>query len=1045
MAAKVIFLTLALCGLVGLSPLYAQNIVAPPRNVDDIFALLDRYTVDPTIAQKGLVSRAARTLPITNDKTELANFYLSRAIANGTLGHGEMYRSDLRLAMENAPPNSQLYYRIRQRIAREEIANGSLVRSLRLFEETVRTMPSNYIAMRMVAHGHLSTIHRELGDYASGRAELAKIEQVIAERKSALELQHVDRAILEGARGDQYEAEGKLVEAERARRLAIKEMDTHIPVNRQRIAAGQFASTEGEAQSAREAFLLSLARNLALQGKLVEAEVVLRDALGEILKRVRRYHPRTGLALRHFADIVLQQGRYREAERLAIAAIDIAQKSGTEELSRSFILVRRTLGAALVGQQLWPRAIAEFEGVAEAIRNDQFLAARYQIGHIDWGLSLVKSDQAQKAVAMLEALTKTTSARLGDAADESAQTRGILAMALSASGDRGRALDEFRKALPVLLTYSSGDGDTENGGVVRVTRLCYILEAYLDLLLGQPNPGMEAISESFRVADAARGSTVQRALLESAARSSISDSALASLAREEQDVRVRLGVLTNLLGRLLSAPAEDQLPKVIAGIRPEIGNLRQQRAKLKADIDKRFPSYANLVDPKPITLEQARAALRPGETLVGTYVGQDKTYVWAIPHQGTPTFAAVPLGDKAITESVAKLRRALDVGNAAISSFPRFDTSEAHRLFNDLLKPVEAGWKDATSLIIVPHRALGQLPFSLLVTAPAEAGAAGGAPFEGYRTVLWLIRRAAVTQLPSVNALTTLRALPAAGNRNEFIGFGDPYFSTAQQAEAAREPRMQVAGLAATLRNLRIDTIALPMASGSDDTPGATLRNAPTVANSSKLAQLQRLPETADEIRDIAQALKADLNRDVFLGVNANEKNVKTMNLADRKVIAFATHGLVPGDLNGLEQPALALTAPDVAGIDGDGLLTMDEILALKLNADWVVLSACNTGAGDDAGSEAISGLGRAFFYAGARSLLVSSWPVETLSAKLLTTELFKRSSENPMLTRAEALRQTILWLMDSAGQKDTSGKLEFTYAHPMFWAPFALIGDGGK
>ena len=122
----------------------------------------------------------------------------------------------------------------------------------------------------------------------------------------------------------------------------------------------------------------------------------------------------------------------------------------------------------------------------------------------------------------------------------------------------------------------------------------------------------------------------------------------------------------------------------------------------------------------------------------------------------------------------------------------------------------------------------------------------------------------------------------------------------------------------------------------------------------------------------------------------------------------------------------------------------MEEILALKLNADWVVLSACNTGSGDGAGSEAVSGLGRAFFYAGARSLLVSNWPVETLSARLLTADVFKRSAENPTLTRAEALRQAMLWLMDTAGQRDASGKTEFTYAHPMFWAPFALIGDGG-
>src|SRR6185295_2886381 len=118
-----------------------------------------------------------------------------------------------------------------------------------------------------------------------------------------------------------------------------------------------------------------------------------------------------------------------------------------------------------------------------------------------------------------------------------------------------------------------------------------------------------------------------------------------------------------------------------------------------------------------------------------------------------------------------------------------------------------------------------------------------------------------------------------------------------------------------------------------------------------------------------------------------------------------ATHGLVPGDLNGLTQPALALSSPDVVGGTDDGLLTMEEILALKLDADWVVLSACNTAAGEGAGAEAVSGLGRAFFYAGARALLVTYWPVETTSARGLSTTLFKRQSESRELSRAGALR----------------------------------------
>src|SRR6185436_201676 len=146
----------------------------------------------------------------------------------------------------------------------------------------------------------------------------------------------------------------------------------------------------------------------------------------------------------------------------------------------------------------------------------------------------------------------------------------------------------------------------------------------------------------------------------------------------------------------------------------------------------------------------------------------------------------------------------------------------------------------------------------------------------------------------------------------------------------------------------------------------------------------------------------------------------------------------------GLTQPALALTAPEVADIDGDGLLTVEEILSLKLNADWVVLSACNTAAGAGAGAEAVSGLGRAFFYAGARTLLVTNWSVHSASARDLVTDLFRRQANDANLTRAEALRQAMLASMDGPGFRDAAGKTLFAYAHPMFWAPYSIIGDGG-
>ncbi len=176
----------------------------------------------------------------------------------------------------------------------------------------------------------------------------------------------------------------------------------------------------------------------------------------------------------------------------------------------------------------------------------------------------------------------------------------------------------------------------------------------------------------------------------------------------------------------------------------------------------------------------------------------------------------------------------------------------------------------------------------------------------------------------------------------------------------------------------------------------------------------------------------------------ANEEMVKKANLSKFRIIVFATHGLVPGDLEGLTQPALALSAPSVSGTPGDGLLTMEEILALKLDADWVVLSACNTGAAAGAGAEAASGLGRAFFYAGTRAILVTNWSVHSASARELVTDLFRRQSADRKITRGEAMRQAMLALLDGPGFVDAQGKTAFSYAHPLFWAPYSIIGDGG-
>lgn len=1014
--------TLAIAAAFGCASALAQN-AAPPRSIADILAVLEQHKPDPTVVSR-LRTEADRLPPRTDDQVDLGRFYQARGLAAGQLGRVTQQLADLRKALELLPRDDYDRWNLYFEIIRAERQAGDFAASVKMSKE-IFSLPA-VGGQRILSWTIAAYLSTEIGDLAAARqaADRADSELLSLQwNRSWPRLNFNWRSTAGAARGRVLRLEGKNAEAELKFREAVALLDRQIELYPVAASQGPIPPFSAFVRGAGLMETGQLVPILIAQGKYAEAEESGRNALKRLLGFFGKYSPESGSGLMSLAATVFEQGRFEEASTLARAAVDIYERIGAAPASSTALFARRMMAASLVEEGKYAEADAVFKHVHEAQMSDPEMVERLRTGSVAWVYAQARLGRTAEAVEQARKLYETLYKHYGETFYQVSESRGFLALALAADRRYDEAMREFRAALPALVAAANEQTSEEGLGLGKTNRLRRILEAYIALLghfaaKGRSVEGIDPVAEAFWIADLARGSSVQRALVAASARAAIHDPELAKLAREEQDSAHRMSSLTRILVELLGRPPEKSLPTVIAAMRKDIEDLGVRRLVLKKEIERRFPDYANLINPKPIALDAARSTLKPGETLIVLYGIEEQTFVWAVPPDGSARFHATALGRAELDRLVATLRKALDIADTSIEGFPRFDVSAAHKLYTELLAPLEQTWMKARSLLIVPHGSLGQLPFSLLVTAASEV-AGGGVPFEGNRSVAWLLRRVALTQLPSVNTLASLRSVKRVKLPSKpFIGFGDPVFGPQQLAGAST-----VAKRALGLRSA-------PFAQAT--------------RLSSQLAQLAPLPDTSDELQGIAREVGASPAEDLFLGLRASEHNVKTSDLSDRRIVAFATHGLVPGDLDGLTQPALALSNPQMTGEkDADGLLAMDEILGLKLNADWVVLSACNTAAAAGAGGEAISGLGRAFFYAGARALLVSNWPVETISAKLLVTDVFRRQAADPKLSRAEALRQAMLNLMDNETSKDKDGKPLYSYAHPMFWAPFTLVGDG--
>lgn len=1029
----------AIAGLAVLAPGFAHSqapaFKAPPRTISDITAILDQEKPDPKkVAALRALTEAKE--PASADDRTLMNFYYERSQAFSGTGRTQESMEDLKKALDLARKlKDDLGFRISTLLARDYRVLGDHRKALE-FQEQMNKEFSGPGRMGRLFNGNRQIVNISINLGEIERAEKTLNQTIALFEKSKSWGPGADRfrpsweSNIEEMRAKILDARGRYVDAEGAYRRARKLWSDSLEAI---LASPNPPSRESMLQNL-DYLLAFEGRTKMHQGKFVEAESDLRVALLNRLKANGKFHSDSAHFIGMFSRTILEQGRYQEAERLTQTALEIYRALGYAEDTPAIVSLNDQLAGIFSFQGRHPEVLKQYEIIDRGTANwDGKRKEFYQYSRTRV-LSLYFTGRAEEGIALAKEYYDRIKKRYGERHNFTALAQGIYAIGLFRLEKYKEAIENFRAAMPVLFSTSRESDDEDVGAsAAREQRMRNIVGAYIALLARAPElaGGIErAAEESFPLAEILRGRTVQKALAASSARASAKDPALAELVRLEQDLEKQTGAQLGILNNILSLAPEERDENELKELRISLDRIRMERVKARQDIEKKFPNYADLIDPKPPTIEGIRAVLKPDEVFLSFYFGNQSSYVWAIPKQGRPGFSALPLRARDLERHVSELRKALDPQAASIDEIPAFDLKRAHELYLALLQPVAAVWKPAKSLIVVTNGALGLLPLGLLPTEPVESKQAD-LPFAEYRKVPWLARTHSVTMVPAASALMTLRGLPPGSpGRERLIAFGDPYFSPEQAQEAEAESAAKSGQQVAATRGVPLVRRNSSKATGVD---------------SAELGLLPRLPDTAEEVKSIAIALQADPSKVLHLGKGANEKAVKSMDLSKYRIVAFATHGLVPGELNGLSQPALALTAPEVADVDGDGLLTMEEILALRLDADWVVLSACNTGTGAGAGAEAASGLGRAFFYAGTRALLVTNWSVHSVSARELVTDLFSRQAANPQLARGEALRQAMVALLEAGGFQDANGKVLFSYAHPLFWAPYTIIGDGGS
>jgi CHAT domain-containing protein/tetratricopeptide (TPR) repeat protein len=839
--------------------------------------------------------------------------------------------------------------------------------------------------------------------------------RALAVKEKALGPDHPDVGAILGGLAAVYENLGRDAEAEPLwkRALAIKEKA--VGPDHPDVAAA----------------LIGLAAVYGKLGRDTEIEPLLKRSLAIREKALGPDHTDVGHSLNNLGGFYDRQGRKAEAEPLYRGALAIYEKA------------------------LGP----DHPYVADSLAN---LATLYRVqGHYAEAEPLYN-----RALAIREKALGPDHPDVGDSLNS-------LAILYFRQRDWASAADFWRRSSGVIITRAQRGilvGQAQTGAhKTEAERLSFrfwvLVKAASRLPSYASRSDTSLTEEMFQIAQWAQSSQAAQSLQQMAARGATRDLRLALLVRERQDLVMEWQQRDHSRTAAV-AQAPDKRDRHAEAI--NAARLADIDARI-ADIDKRlvvdFPDYAALASPSPLPVESLRAQLGSDEALVlvlDTPESQptlEETFIWVVTRTDMRWMKS-KLGTQALTARVTALRCGLDdeewVGIekparcAKLLSVAKpgekdplpFSLRIAHELYQALFGPVEDLIK-GKHLLIVPSGPLTSLPFHVLVTEKPETALPNS--YAGYRGVAWLGKRQPLTVLPSVASLRALREFAKGGRGSQdYIGYGDPVL--VGDGSCRKTPAPDTCPSRETAVAQAPSQVHQPRGRSGRRSPILTEVFSRGASSEAVLAQVRKLcplEDTAYEVKCIAQSLAKSKIR---IRGEATVADLKALSdsgeLATYRVVQFATHGLLAGDVELMTrlqgEPALVLTPPrEPKDIDDNGLLTASKVAGLKLNADWVVLSACNTAAGDRLGAEALSGLARAFFYAGARALLVSHWPVYSDAAVRLTTKAFAEIEADATVTRAEAMRRAMVALMDDVSEEDN--------AHPSVWAPFVLVGEGAR